>query len=67
MNEEQKKIPNWKINKVKYTRDYEKENVKQVKFKLNKKTESDIIEYLESKENKQGYIKQLIRDDMAKK
>lgn len=42
---------------------YSKENTIQVKLKLNKKTDADIIEKLNSVDNKQGYIKRLIRED----
>lgn len=42
---------------------YDKENTVQIKLKLNKKTDSDIIEKLDSVDNKQGYIKGLIRED----
>lgn len=38
----------------------------QVKIKLNIKTDADIIAKLESVENKQGYIKELIRADIEK-
>lgn len=40
---------------------YDKDNTIQVKLKLNKKTDRDIIEYLESCKNKQGTIKNLLR------
>lgn len=42
---------------------YDKENTVQFRLKLNKKTDSDIIEKLNSVDNKQGYIKRLIRED----
>ena len=42
---------------------YNEKNIKQVKLNLNKKTDSDIIAILESKDNVQGYIKNLIRAD----
>lgn len=45
---------------------YNAKNVKQIKLNLNKKTDADIIEVLESVGNKQGYIKDLIRQDMKK-
>lgn len=45
---------------------YNKEHYKVVNFKLNKKTEKDILEYLEAQPNKQGYIKELIKQDMKK-
>lgn len=43
---------------------YDKENTRRVYIKLNKNTDSDILSYLDSKQNKQGYIKELIRKDM---
>lgn len=35
-------------------------------LKMNRNTDSDIIEWLASKSNKQGYLKDLIRADMDK-
>lgn len=43
---------------------YDKDNTVQVKLKLNKKTDSDIIDYLSRQENKQGFIKTIIREFM---
>ena len=43
---------------------YDKATAKQMLFRFNEKTDADIIEKLEEVDNKQGYIKQLIRDDM---
>ena len=43
---------------------YNKEHTKQVTLRLNKRTEADIIDWLERIPNKQGYIKALIRLDM---
>ena len=45
---------------------YNKANTKQVTLRLNKRTEADIIEWLEGLDNKQGYIKSLIRADMTR-
>lgn len=45
---------------------YKAANTKQIKFVLNKRTEPDLISHLESIENVQGYIKSLVRADMAK-
>lgn len=45
---------------------YDQANTTQIKMKLNKKTDADIIARLESVGNKQGYIKELIRADMKK-
>lgn len=46
---------------------YDKDNTVQIKLKLNKKTDSDILEILNSVSNKQGYIKELIRIDRIHK
>ena len=46
---------------------YHRDKLFQVKFALNKKLDEDIIVWLESQENRQGYLKQLIRDDMTRK
>lgn len=43
-----------------------KENTTRVQMKLMNTTDADIIEKLNSVDNKQGYIKKLIRDDIAK-
>ena len=43
---------------------YEKTNTIQLKMKLNRNTDADILAKLESVDNKQGYIKELIRDDI---
>lgn len=42
-------------------------NTTRVAIKLNNNTDRDIISYLDSLDNKQGYIKELIRADMARK
>lgn len=44
---------------------YDANNTKKYMLKLNLKTDADIMECLDEVDNKQGYIKQLIRDDMA--
>ena len=44
---------------------YDKTNTTQIRMKLNLKTDADILEKLESVRNKQGYIKALIRADIA--
>lgn len=41
---------------------YDAKNTVQVKLKLNRKTDSDILEILNSVPNKQRFIKNLIRD-----
>lgn len=52
------------MSKYKHQDRYDKENTKKVSFKLNLKTDADIIEYLDSCDNKQGTIKRLIRDEI---
>ena len=47
-----------------YDNNYIKENQRQFLFKVNRKNEPEMVEWLESKEHIQSYIKQLIRDDM---
>lgn len=45
---------------------YDAANTVQIRMKLNKKTDADILAKLESCDNKQGYIKALIRADIGK-
>lgn len=45
---------------------YDAQNTKQIKLKLNLRSDHDILERLEEVGNVQGYIKQLIRDDIKK-
>jgi len=44
---------------------YDAANTIQLGLKLNRKTDADILERLEREPNKQGYIKALIRANMA--
>ena len=46
---------------------YNKENTVQISLKLNRITDADLIDNLNRVTNKQGYIKELIRRDIAKK
>ncbi len=43
---------------------YDAINTRQIKLKLNKKTDADILAKLDSEDNVQGYIKTLIRKDI---
>lgn len=43
---------------------YDSAHTVQIKMKLNKGTDADILKKLESVPNKQGYIKALIRADL---
>lgn len=45
---------------------YDREHTVQIKLKLNKKHDADIIQKLESVDKKQTYIKELIRADIYK-
>ena len=55
-----------KMGKQKYDLAYQKDNIKQVKFTLNKNTDQDIIKKLDTVQNKNGYLKDLIRQDIKK-
>ena len=46
-------------------RRYNQKYVRQVALKINQRTDADIIDWLDMQANKQGYIKALIRADMA--
>ena len=45
---------------------YDAKYTKQFKMKLNLKTDADIIEWLDNQPNKQGKIKELIREDIKR-
>lgn len=45
---------------------YQQTNTKRIAFDVNLKTDQDIIQRLSEVPNKQGYIKELIRADIAK-
>lgn len=53
-------------DKYKHQKNYRAKAIKQMVFDLNRETDADIIEHLETIKNRTGYIKQLIRDDMKK-
>lgn len=44
---------------------YDKNNTVQLKLKLNKKTDADLLEWLDTLENKQGTIKQILREHLS--
>lgn len=54
-----------KESKAAYDMQYAKENLQQIKFTLNKRTDADLLEWLNKQENKQKYMKELIRKDMT--
>lgn len=45
---------------------YDANNTKQIKMKLNIRTDKDILDWLDAQESVQGYIKRLIRDDIQR-
>ena len=47
-------------------RDWMKANTTVITIKLNNRTDADILEHLTNVYNRNGYIKQLIREDIAK-
>jgi len=51
---------------MEYLNQYEKENIRQIRLKINRKTEPELIEWIEQQDNIQGYIKRLIREDMER-
>lgn len=51
---------------AKAQRRYDDKNTRQVHLKLNRRTDGDVLEKLDSVPSKQGYIKDLIRADLAK-
>ena len=50
--------------KLKAAAKYDKNNTKLIQLKLNKKTDADILEFLDGLDNRQGFIKELIRKHM---
>ena len=46
---------------------YNAEKTKMIGIRFVISTEQDLLDYLETKDNKSGYIKDLIRADMSKK
>ena len=49
---------------MEYLNQYEKENIRQIRLKINRKTEPELLAWIEKQENIQGYIKRLILEDM---
>lgn len=45
---------------------YDSSNTTQIKLKLNLKTDADILEFLDSVDNKQGTIKKSIREEIKR-
>lgn len=53
-------------NKYERQARYDAKNTLRVNIKLNRNTDSDIIDYLNSVDNKQGLFKKLIREDIER-
>ena len=51
---------------IKAQKKYDSENTRQVHLKLNRRTDKDVLEKLDTMSSKQGYIKELIRADLRK-
>ncbi len=45
---------------------YDKTRTRGIVLKLNIRTDADILDHLDAQDNRQGYIKRLIRDDIAR-
>ena len=48
----------------KAVRKYQDKNIKKIGIDLNINTDKDILDYLETKDNRTSYLKELIRNDM---
>lgn len=56
-----------KARRARQQADYDKRATRQIILKLNRNTDADILQILDAQENRQGYIKRLIRDDIARR
>lgn len=45
---------------------YDKKTLRKVLVSFNRNVEPELVEFIEGKENKSGYIKQLVREDYRK-
>ena len=45
---------------------YEREKLLRVMVKFNRKTEPELVERMESQENKAGYLKRLVKEDLER-
>ena len=52
------------VSVIKAVAKYDKANIKGLYIKLHKEKDADIIQKLDTVKSKQGYIKQLIREDI---
>ena len=63
----EKRTPEGFKKKAEYNRKYLKNNMKPLVINLNKNTDKDILDFLDSLENKNKYIKDLIRLNIKNK
>ena len=54
------------MGQTEYLAKYEKEYLRQIRLKINRKTEPELLEWIEKQDNIQGYIKRLILEDMER-
>ena len=54
------------FDQKKYIADFVKKNYLKKEIKFNKKTESELIDFINKKNNFTNYVKKLIEDDMKK-
>lgn len=47
--------------------EYKRSKIKRIPFDLNTETDADILQFLEEIKNKNGYIKNLIREDIDRR
>lgn len=55
-----------KLTRAKQQDLWDREHTRQIRLKLNLNTDADLIEYLDSVDNKQGLIKRLLREEMTR-
>lgn len=50
-----------------YQVEFQKNNTTRIRFQLNNEYDADIIEFMNTLSNKNGYLKELVREDMKKR
>ena len=60
-------MPYYNQTSLKADTKYKKANIVKVNMSLNRNTDGDILLYIATIDNKQGYLKRLIRADMARR
>ena len=54
------------FEQAQYIEDYRKQHIRRIAVNLSRIHDADILEHLEKQQNKQGYIKALIRADIKR-